>query len=151
LVLSFLVGAELFTANVLYMLVSLLSRKISFVDLGKLWGLSLLGNYAGAVIMAALALGCEFFTDNVYRAYVISLAETKVYSNWVLLFMKAIPCNVLVCIAIYIGISAEDILSKIIGIWIPITVFAAVGFEHSVANVFFVHLGIFYGGAIGYG
>jgi len=151
LILIVLVGAELFTGNVLYMIVSLLGRKTSFLDLGKSWALSFVGNYIGAVIMAAWALGCEFFTSEVYRAYVISIAEGKVYSNWGILFMKAIPCNMLVCIAIYIGISAEDILSKTIGMWIPITVFATVGFEHSIANVFFIHLGMFYGGAIGYG
>jgi formate/nitrite transporter FocA (FNT family) len=101
--------------------------------------------------MAGVAYGCGFFASDPHLTYIQAIASGKVYSNWGVIFLKSIPCNFLVCAAIYIAVAAEDIPGKIIGMYLPISTFAAIGFEHSVANMFFVHVAMFYGADIGYG
>mgnify|MGYP000903911763 FL=1 len=61
-------------------------------------------------------------------------------------FWRAIGCNWLVCLAVYLAIASDDIIGKILGIWFPIFAFVAIGFEHVVANMFFIPVGIFLGG-----
>ena len=61
---------------------------------------------------------------------------------------RAIGCNWLVCCAVYLANAADDIISKIVGIWFPIMAFVCIGFEHSVANMFFIPLGIFLGAEV---
>jgi formate/nitrite transporter FocA (FNT family) len=60
-------------------------------------------------------------------------------------FFRAIGCNWLVCLAVYLAIASDDIIGKILGIWFPIMAFVAIGFEHVVANMFFIPVGIFLG------
>jgi formate/nitrite transporter len=151
LVFILLIGGELLTGNIMFMIVALLSRRIVWSDLWKNWGFSFIGNYAGTVLMAAVAYGCGFFASDPHLTYIQAIASGKVYSNWGVIFLKSIPCNFLVCAAIYIAVAAEDIPGKIIGMYLPISTFAAIGFEHSVANMFFVHVAMFYGADIGYG
>jgi len=139
------------TGNIMFMTVSLLSRRIVWSDLWKNWGFAFFGNYAGTVLMAAVAYGSGFYSADPHLSYIQSLGTGKVYANWGVLFLKAIPCNFLVCAAIYIGIAAEDIPGKIIGMYLPVATFAAIGFEHSVANMYFIHTAIFYGANINYG
>ena len=62
------------------------------------------------------------------------------------MFFRAIGCNWLVCLAVYLAIASDDIIGKLIGIWFPIMAFVAIGFEHVVANMFFIPVGIFLGG-----
>ncbi len=101
--------------------------------------------------MAAVAYGAGLFSEKPHLSYILDIANSKVYSNWGVIFLKSIPANFLVCAAIFISIAAEDVPGKIIGMYLPISTFAAIGFEHSVANMFFIHTAIFYGGDIGYG
>lgn len=105
----------------------------------------------GTVLMAALAYGAGLFSDDPHLSYIHDIAFGKVYSNWGIIFLKSIPANFLVCAAIFIAIAAEDVPGKVIGMYLPIATFAAIGFEHSVANMYFIHVAIFYGGDIGYG
>lgn len=65
--------------------------------------------------------------------------------NWGQVFLRAIGCNWLVCLALYCAASADDVMGRVIGIWPPIVAFVAIGFEHSVANMFLIPLGLFQG------
>ena len=68
----------------------------------------------------------------------ISVALGKVTPDWITLFFKGILCNILVCLAVWIGFSARTVVDKIAGLLLPITAFVACGFEHCVANMFFL-------------
>ena len=89
-------------------------------------------------------------TDTTAPAYAISakaiaVAEAKVTMPFDVAVIKAIGCNWLVCLAVYLANASDDIIGKIVGIWFPIMAFVTIGFEHSVANMFFIPLGMFLG------
>lgn len=86
------------------------------------------------------------FSTGAYRDVALSFATAKaVTPQWHQIFLRAIGCNWLVCIAVMVGISSREIASKIIGIWIPIATFVGLGFDHFVANMYFMPLAIFLG------
>ncbi len=135
-------GAELFTGNVL-MACAKASGKISWKALFRNWGIVWLGNLAGSLV----AMGLVYFTNiqamnggAVGEAFV-SVAAGKVALEPIPLFFKAIMCNILVCLAVWIGFSGKTIADKILGILLPISAFVACGFEHCVANMFFLPMG----------
>jgi formate/nitrite transporter len=73
------------------------------------------------------------------------VATGKVGMSFDVAFIKAIGCNWLVCLAVWLANAADDVIGKIFGIWFPIMAFVTIGFEHSVANMFFIPLGMFLG------
>ncbi|EXL93469.1 hypothetical protein ACKRZS_004205 [Fusarium odoratissimum] len=84
-------------------------------------------------------------------SYAVTQAEERVIINWWFNFTRGIGCNWLVGLAVYLATSSKDNLSKIVGIWIPIWAFVALGYQHSVANFFLVPIGMFYGTNFGVG
>lgn len=74
-----------------------------------------------------------------------------VHMGWGTAFARAVPANMLVCVAVMIAYSAEDVWSKVAGMWIPIFVFAVIGLEHSIANMFMLQAALFNGNAVEYG
>jgi len=151
LILILLCGGELFTGNVMIHIVGMYQGKSNIVELLKSWGISYAFNYIGCVIYAVLCVGTGIFATESVQAYTIKLAMDKLSEAWYQAFFRAIPCNMLVCLAIFLSIASEDILSKLISAWIPIACFVMSGYEHSIANVFYFHLAIFVGGDINYG
>ena len=146
LILVVIAGSELFTGNVMYMVVGVLDGKASVGGLCKNWVLSWVFNFVGALFVAyVLAYMSGIATDPVIVAGVTKVAVTKVGLTWGQSFCRAIGCNWLVCLAVYLALSSDDIVGKILGIWFPIMAFVTIGFEHSVANMFFIPLGMFLG------
>ncbi len=78
-----------------------------------------------------------------WAGWAATVANTKCGLDFTTAFLRGIGCNWLVCLSIWLAISAEDIISKILAIWFPIMAFVTIGFEHSVANMFFIPLGLF--------
>jgi formate transporter len=146
LMLVVIAGSELFTGNVMYMVVGVLDGKASVGGLCKNWVLSWVFNFVGALFVAyVLAYMSGIATDPVIAAGATKVAVTKVGLTWEQSFCRAIGCNWLVCLAVYLALSSDDIVGKILGIWFPIMAFVTIGFEHSVANMFFIPLGMFLG------
>jgi formate/nitrite transporter len=149
LVLVVIAGAELFTGNTALIIPPLLSRKISIKDTLKNWGGSYLGNLIGAV---CLAYFFTYLTDllatSPWLESTRAIAEAKVNQSFGVLLLKGIACNILVCLAVWMAVASDDIMSKIIAIWFPIMTFVTLGFEHSIANMFFIPTGIFYGAQV---
>ena len=148
LVLVLCCGAELFTGNAL-MVTALASRKITLGAMLKNWVIVWFGNLAGAllvVFIVFMAHVADLNGGNV-GAVMISTAVSKVSLDWVTLFFKGILCNILVCLAVWIGFAARTIVDKVIGILLPISAFVACGFEHCVANMFFLPMGFVLSGA----
>ncbi|MDO4289706.1 MAG: formate/nitrite transporter family protein [Eggerthellaceae bacterium] len=143
LVLVLCCGAELFTGNSL-MVCGVMSKKITWGAMLKNWVIVWLGNLVGALVVVALvflAATPDMNGGNVGATFV-SVALGKVTPDWITLFFKGIMCNILVCLAVWIGFSARTVVDKVIGILLPIAAFVACGFEHCVANMFFLPMGL---------
>lgn len=150
-----LLGTELFTGNAL-MVSAVIARKITVLQLLRNWALVYVGNFCGAVMMAWLmaSFGQLDIGGGTLAVYTAKVAATKCALPWENAFVLGIFCNLLVCIAIYLGNTAHDTAGKILGIFFPIMAFVVAGFEHCVANMYYIPAGIFaamnpaYAGAI---
>lgn len=137
-------GAELFTGNVL-MLNALVNKKIGAKGLLKNWGLVYLGNFVGSILVAALiAFSGELSIGGGDLAvFTAKVAAGKVALPWINALFLGILCNVLVCAAIFMALHAKTVAGKVAAIWPPIAAFVIAGYEHSVANMFYIPAGIF--------
>ena len=105
-------------------------------------------NFIGSLLLAYfLAYKCGYFNVMPWAGYAATVANTKCGLDFMTAFLRGVGCNWLACLAIWLALSAEDTISRIFAIWPPIMAFVATGFEHSVANMFFIPffipLGIF--------
>lgn len=143
LVLVLCCGAELFTGNML-MVTGLASKKIKLGGLVRNWAIVWLGNLVGSLIVVALIYWCGVGAMNggAVGDAMVSVAVGKVTPDWLVLMAKGIMCNVMVCLAVWIGFSARTVVDKVLGIMLPISFFVAAGFEHCVANMFFLPSGL---------
>ena len=132
-------GAELFTGNCL-MVMGPLSGRFTWGRLLASWCVVLLGNLAGSVLAAALVLAADVASANggAFGAAAISVAEGKVALGWDVTFFRAVLCNLLVCLAVWVGHSANSVTDKFFSALLPVMAFMAAGFEHCVANMFFL-------------
>jgi formate/nitrite transporter len=139
LVLVIVGGAELFTGNSLIVM-AWAERKVGLGRLLRNWVLVYLANFAGA-------LGCAFMVtwsgtlglgDGAVAATAIGIAEAKVALGFGEAFFRGVLCNTLVCLAIWLCFAAHGVASKILAIVLPISAFVALGFEHSVANMYLI-------------
>lgn len=140
-------GSELFTGNILYMTIGLLDNKASFRGLVRNWILSWIFNFVGALFVAYVLayLSGAIFVDSAVTSEAMGMAMVKVNLPWHEAFIRGIGCNWLVCLGNYLAFASEDVIGKIFGIWFPTMTFATIGFEQSVANMFFLPLGLFLG------
>lgn len=152
LMLVVMAGAELFTGNTALLIPSLRHKTINYKDIAKNWTLSYVGNFVGSVFVAyCFVYLTGLFKVDPWHSVCISIAEGKVNQGFIPLFFKAVACNWLVCLAVWLAISSNQVSGKILGIWFPIMTFVALGFEHSIANMFFIPLGIFHGAEVSWG
>ena len=128
--------AQLFTGNNL-MFFTLFKKEISFLDIIRNWIIVYLGNFIGAMVFGMVVFYIFSVVPNL-DSTLNKIANLKVSYNFQTAFTKALLCNFLVCMGIYFAIVFEKKKNKIIGIVIPITVFVFFGFEHSIANMFFI-------------
>ena len=135
-------GSELFTGNNL-MVMALFDGKIGIKKLLKNWGLVFLGNLIGALIVALIA-GVSGALD-VVAENVVMIAKTKVEMGFGEAMLKGVLCNFLVCIAVWMAFFAETMSGKIVAVFLPVMLFVLCGFEHSVANMFYVPAGMVMG------
>lgn len=146
LILCAIAGADLFTGNTAYFIPSFLSGKTRIGTILKNWGIVYFGNFIGSIIVALLfAYCCDLFAKDPWLSSVKAIGEYKTSSVFYKAFLKGIACNWMVALAMWLAYGAKDISGKILGIWFPIMAFVAMGFEHSVANMFFIPTAIFYG------
>jgi formate/nitrite transporter len=160
LIITVLTGAELFTGDAMLAPMAAFVHKISWMNVANLWVFVYLGNLIGSVWYAYLmaygpfstwdAAGAATVTAFGTRAIAIAVAKTSYVGTagmWSA-FLKAIGCNWLVNLGILLGICADDLIGKFFGIWFPIMAFVSSGFEHSIANMYFIPAGILTQGLI---
>ena len=142
-----LAGSELFTGNNL-LIIPVLTKDISVGRMLRNWGIVYCGNLVGSVIVAFLAafghVGDMFggAVSGVASA-MVSAADAKVNLCFGDAFLRGICCNFLVCIAVWISFAARDVAGKFLGLFMPIMLFVVCGFEHCVANMYYIPCGIF--------
>ncbi len=143
LMLVVIAGAELFTGNNL-MVSSVLSREISFNTMLKRWGVVFFANFIGSILVALLFYfsGLWKTGDGALGVAAIKVAYHKVTLSFSEALWRGIGCNWLVCLAVWMALASRQTIGKIFAIFFPITAFVAIGFEHSVANMYFIPAGI---------
>lgn len=144
LILVVLSGAELFTGNIMYLLAARLGNQTTWRNLIKNWTMAYFGNLCGCLAVAYFLFHLtELFDTPYHEAYLHSIAKSKCQDgNWGMYFLKGVGANYLVCISLWCANSADDVFSKIVAIWWPVMGFICCGFEHSIANMFFVPMAI---------
>ena len=135
-------GAELFTGDVL-MTIAWAGRHLTTRRMLRVWGLVLLGNLLGALGTALLVFlsGHPFAADGGVALAALKIAATKANLAPGQAFFLGVMCNVLVCLAVWASLAARSVTDKILVILPPVTAFVAAGFEHSVANFYYLAMG----------
>jgi formate/nitrite transporter len=143
LMLVVVAGAELFTGDNL-IVISALEKKVRWGELLKAWIAVYIGNLIGSVLIALLLYwsGLWSMNGNLVGAAALKIAGTKVGLTFVQGLVRGILCNWLVCLAVWMATSSKDVIGKLFAVFFPIMAFVASGFEHSVANMFFIPYGI---------
>jgi formate/nitrite transporter len=146
LVLVVVAGAELFTGNTLIVM-AWVDRKVTTQELLRNWSLVYVANFVGALgtaVLVTLAGTLDLGGGAVGRtAFTVAAGKTAIV--WHEAFFRGVLCNGLVCLAVWLTFGARDVTGKIMAILLPISAFVALGFEHSVANMFFLPLALING------
>ncbi|KAH9862781.1 hypothetical protein J1614_010874 [Plenodomus biglobosus] len=142
-----LLNLELSTSNMFIMPYGALRRRVTVANVLRNWAVSYVANIAGCLFYAGLlCYWCDSLSLEAQRAYAAAQADARVNVNWGFNVSKGIVCNWLVGIAFFFATQGRDFLSKVLGIWIAIAAFVAMGFQHSIANYLLVPIGMMYGG-----
>jgi formate transporter len=143
LILVVLGGAELFTGNTL-MVMALASGKVTLTEMLRAWAIVYVGNFIGAVGMAGLVFlaGQYRLGEGAVAKVALSIAADKVALPFDQALFLGILCNVLVCLAVWLSLGARTTTDKVLAVLFPVSAFVVAGFEHSVANMYLVPLGL---------
>ena len=136
-------GAELFTGNCL-MVCAAADGKISWLDVLKNWVVVYVGNLVGSLVIVAILIGGNFAGMNggAVGDAMINVAYGKINLAPGVIFFRGVMCNWLVCLAVWMGFAGRTVIDKVFTSMFPVVAFVACGFEHCVANMFFLPMGI---------
>lgn len=143
-------GTDLLTSTMLYTSLPFFTHphkteQANLATMGKSWGLNFAGNFIGSLALAGCAASAMSFAAAPYSTFITGVAIKKCSYCFTTAFLKGIAANWLVNVAVFMALTSKSSVGKIMAIWLPITTFVTLGFEHSVANMFLVPLGIFCG------
>ncbi len=143
LILVIIAGADLFTGDTL-MVMGCFSRKFKIRQMLQSWLRVFLGNFAGSMCIVMLVYFSGHWTNNggAVGVTALKIANAKVNLTFMQALSSGMLCNILVCLAIWLCYSARSVTDKILAIIFPITAFVAMGFEHSIANMYFIPAGL---------
>lgn len=143
LLLTVVFGAELFTGNCAVLVPGVASRKINYRDLLTNWLLVWLGNFIGAlIIVGIMVVGSGTLDNDPFASLIEKIASTKSSLDASPAFWRAIGCNWLVCLGVWLAMCSDTLSGKAVGCWIPVGAFVILGFEHCIANMFFIPAGM---------
>ena len=137
-------GAELFTGNCL-LIIPLCCKKITIGEMLISWLIVYIGNFIGSIFMAFLIVYGHVpnLFENSLAQTIVNTAIAKTTLSFGDAFVKGILCNFFVCLSVWLSFGAKDFFSKIAGLWMPVLIFIPCGFEHTVANMFYIPAGLF--------
>ncbi len=150
LILVVVLGAELFTGNNALLIPSFVRGKHSVSAILRNWILVYVGNLIGALAFTYfMVYKCGLTSADPWHQAVVRVAEAKVSMSWTTVFLKGIGANWCVCLAVWLALSGKTLLEKAFGCWLPVMAFVALGYEHCIANMFFIPLGMLEGADVG--
>jgi formate/nitrite transporter len=143
LMLVLLAGAELFTGNTL-ILISVLDKKVKTADMFRNWLIVYIGNFIGSIFIAYMMNKSGLFNsgNGMFGGQTIKIALYKTGLPFMSAFYLGIMCNWLVCLAVWVASAANDVIGKLFSCFFIIGLFITSGFEHSVANMYYIPAGI---------
>lgn len=141
LMLVVICGAELFTGNSL-LTKAALHGHITWGSIARNWMLVLAGNLVGSLIFAWLMFHSHLWENGQIAERAVAIAHVKVELSFSAALIRGILCNWLVCLAVFMATAARDVTGKILACYMPIMAFVASGFEHSIANMYFIPTGL---------
>jgi formate transporter len=143
LILVVVAGAELFTGNIL-LVMAWTSQRITTGELLRNWTVIWIANFIGAAGLALLVVLSNHPSMNggAVGVQAVKLAAAKAALPFAEALFKGILCNVLVCLAVWLAMAGRTVMDKVISVILPVSAFVAAGFEHSVANMYFITLGL---------
>jgi formate/nitrite transporter len=143
LILVLAAGADLFTGNTLIFL-GVLENKVSVKEMLNNWLLVYLGNFIGSIIFSLLIYYSGLFSasNGALGAFHVNIAAAKVSLPVGQLVIRALLANFAVCLAVWMAIGSKTMVGKVFASWFPIMAFVAGGFEHSIANMYYIFTGM---------
>jgi formate/nitrite transporter len=143
LILVVVAGAELFTGNN-FLVMAWAGKRITTTELMRNWIVVYLANFAGALGLVLLVYLSRHWqlNESAVAINAVKIAAAKAALPFWEAFFKGILCNMLVCLAVWLALAGRSVTDKILAILFPISAFVAAGFEHSVANMYLIPLGI---------
>lgn len=145
LILVIIPGSELFTGNIL-MVTGLVSGEVPVARVLRNWAFVYLGNFLGSVLLALVIYGSGLMgsveAPSAVGQAAAKISETKLSLGFGEAFLRGVLCNMLVCLAVILSIASRRVSGKILGIYFPIMTFVLCGYEHSVANMYFLPAGL---------
>ena len=138
-----LAGSELFTGNCL-IFIPVLNKDVKITAMLKNWAIVFVGNLIGSLIVAFLVVysGIPSLFNNAVAQYMVSVAGSTAALSPISAVFRGILCNFLVCTAVWITVGSKDAAGKVLGLFFPIMIFVLCGFEHSVANMYYIPTGL---------
>lgn len=135
-------GGELFTGNNALLMPSYLQKRCTFKEVLVNWILVYAGNLAGVLAATFLLVtSCGILNDFSYA--VDTICSGKLGQSWWSVFMRGVGANWCVCLAVWLGLTANTLQGKALGCWLPVMAFVVLGYEHSIANMFYFAAGLF--------
>lgn len=149
LILVVVLGAELFTGNNALLVPPLMKRKCGRREVARNWVVVYLANFAGALLFAWLLVYCVGLTaSDPYHSAIVRMAEAKTSMPWMVCMLKGVGANWCVCLAVWLALSGHTLTEKALGCFLPVMAFVALGYEHCIANMFFIPLGMMEGAEV---
>ncbi len=149
LILVVTLGAELFTGNNALLMPGLMKRQFGIAAVLRNWTLVYFGNFAGALIFTyVMVYAADLTAADPWHTAIIRTAEAKVTMPWLTVFIKGIGANWCVCLAVWLALSGHTLLEKAVGCFLPVMAFVALGYEHCIANMFFIPAGMLEGASV---
>ena len=146
LILIVVLGGELFTGNNAMLVPAFMNRHYGAGAVVRNWTIVYFGNFIGAVAFAWLMVSLTGLVDGEpYRSAILRVAETKVSLSWLVVFLRGIGANWCVCLAVWLAMSGRRLSEKMIACWLPVMAIVVLGYEHCIANMFFIPLGMMQG------
>ncbi len=149
LILVVVLGAELFTGNNALLIPGAMRRHYAWGWVWTNWITVWIGNFVGALAFTYFMVHLTgLLTPEPWHSAIIRTAEAKVSMPWLTVFLKAVGANWCVCAAVWLAMSSRSMIGKVIGCWFPVMAFVVLGYEHCIANMFFIPAGMFEGADI---
>lgn len=141
-----LFGGELFTGNNAVLMPGCYRRRFGLLTVVRHWTLVWVFNFVGALIFTYLFVYMSGLTaSEPYHTAVINIAQAKAALPWSVSFVKGIAANWCVCLAVWLCLMVDNLPAKMLACWIPVGAFVMLGYEHSIANMFFIPAGMLEG------